>query len=99
MVGETFVIIYVHTLIGLRFFSLISKVLINIHKYGYKIICIYNHESYLVCSGINVVPRLVSLMSCCLDISILYVPPMFLSRIMGCHGNYEHSYNQSTFIF
>ena len=34
MVGETLVILYVHPLIFLRFFSLITKVFINIYMLG-----------------------------------------------------------------
>ena len=37
MVGETFVILNVHPLIFLRFFSFITKVFINIHEYANEI--------------------------------------------------------------
>ena len=40
MVGEIFVILYVHVLIFLRFFSLITKLFINIHEYANEIIFI-----------------------------------------------------------
>ena len=40
MVGEMFVILYVHPLIFLRFFSFITKVFINIHEYAKEIIFI-----------------------------------------------------------
>ena len=40
MVGEIFVILYVHPLIFLRFFSIITKLFINIHEYANEIILI-----------------------------------------------------------
>ena len=40
MVGEPLVILYVHPLIFLRFFSLITKVFINLHDYANEIIFI-----------------------------------------------------------
>ena len=44
MVGKALVILYVHPLIFLIFFSLITKVFINIHKYANEIIYIYDHR-------------------------------------------------------
>ena len=40
MEGETFVILYVHPLIFLRFFSFITKVFFNIYEYANEIIFI-----------------------------------------------------------
>ena len=42
-------------------FSIITKISINIHEYGYNIICISNHKIKLLCPGINVIPSLVFL--------------------------------------
>ena len=53
-----FVILKEHSLILIRS-SLISKVSINIHEYGYKIICISNHQIKLLCPGIKLVASLV----------------------------------------
>ena len=40
MVGETLVILYVHPLFFLRFFSFFTNVFINIHEYANEIIFI-----------------------------------------------------------
>ena len=42
--------------LSMIFFSIISNIFINIHEYGYKIICISNHQLKLLCPGINLVP-------------------------------------------
>ena len=51
---------FIHTPLNFsEILSLISKVFINIHEYGYYIICIFNYQIKLLCSGTSLVPCLV----------------------------------------
>ena len=59
-IAAEILVIFLHTPLNFsEILSLISKVFINIHEYGYWIICISNYQIKLLCPGISLVPCLV----------------------------------------